>query len=281
MQSPRRILEWLADSADYCRVFGYAQGFRAYVRSGRRLRGCGRDQRVALTLPGVREPFEVRAGTSDLMVLKQIFLERQYQRRSDAKPPGLIVDCGANIGLSSIYFANQFPDAAIYAIEPAEANFNLLAANIRPYPRITPIQAAVWSSDCRLAIANPEDDHFSYRTVPISAAAAGARPVLAVTIDQVLAQSGFQRIGLLKIDIEGAEKALFNENCHSWLSRTDMLMVELHDRLISGCSRSLYSALLRYSFSQRVAGETIIVEMHPSENEAGAAPGELMSRVAE
>ncbi|OYW07876.1 MAG: hypothetical protein B7X34_09990, partial [Acidobacteriia bacterium 12-62-4] len=47
------------------------------------------------------------------------------------------------------------------------------------------------------------------------------------TVSGILAELGWERIGLLKIDVEGAEMALFRENC-DWLARVDSVVGELH-----------------------------------------------------
>ena len=109
----RRMFDWITNAADYVRIYGYGQGINAYARNGYQLRGGAGDTRVPLRLPLIREPFEVRAQTSDLEVLQQVFIERQYRRKYEVKPPSLIIDCGANIGLSTIYFANEYPEARI------------------------------------------------------------------------------------------------------------------------------------------------------------------------
>ncbi|MEZ6091277.1 MAG: hypothetical protein R3C05_25325 [Pirellulaceae bacterium] len=44
-------------------------------------------------------------------------------------------------------FAMRFPSARILAIEPEDANFELLLKNVERYPNITPIQAALWNRD--------------------------------------------------------------------------------------------------------------------------------------
>src|SRR5215831_1212215 len=170
MRNVSQMLERLVDAADYCRSFGYWQGLKAYVRSTRDLSGHDHDQRATLTLPGIQWPFTVRAASSDLRVLRQVFIDKQYERPG-AGSPGLIIDCGANIGLASIFFANAFVASPIYAIEPSNANFELLLENTRPYAQITPIHAAVWSSQCNLAITNPESEYSTFRTVPIAAGA--------------------------------------------------------------------------------------------------------------
>lgn len=63
--------------------------------------------------------------------------------------PRVIVDAGANIGLTAVYFANQFPAARILALEPESSNYALLCKNTAAYP-----QAALWSSTATLDLVD-------------------------------------------------------------------------------------------------------------------------------
>jgi len=46
---------------------------------------------------------------------------------------------------------------------------------------------------------------------------------------------------LLKVDIEGSEKSMF-EHCDAWIDRVRMIVVELHDRFMPGCQSAFESA---------------------------------------
>jgi predicted O-methyltransferase YrrM len=79
------------------------------------------------------------------MVLRQVFgrneyaigdrqlEERIWTRYSDivkARQTAVVVDAGANIGLASLWFANQYPKAKIVCIEPDPENFRILKENL-------------------------------------------------------------------------------------------------------------------------------------------------------
>ncbi|HEY7772510.1 MAG TPA: FkbM family methyltransferase, partial [Marinagarivorans sp.] len=83
-----------------------------------------------------KHPFILRIPSSDVPTYQQVFIDREYQFKV-SKQPKVIVDAGANIGLAAIYFANQYPNAKIIAIEPEKGNFDQLTANTKPYPNIT------------------------------------------------------------------------------------------------------------------------------------------------
>ena len=64
--------------------------------------------------------------------------------------------------------------------------------------------------------------------------------VQGITIDKILKTNSLEKIDILKIDIEGAEREVFMDSS-SWIKKIDVLIIELHDRLKSGCSRSFYN----------------------------------------
>ncbi len=87
----------------------------------------------------------VRTNTSDLEVAISSLYRREYDH-IDLSEPGVIIDAGANIGTSSIFFARKYPGARIFAIEPETSNFTLLKKNTRKYRNIVPIKAAIWGN---------------------------------------------------------------------------------------------------------------------------------------
>ena len=73
------------------------------------------------------------------------------------------MDAGANIGLASILFANRFPQAKIFAIEPEHDNFNLLADNVCTYDNIVPLHAALWGENATIHLTDPGDGAWGFR----------------------------------------------------------------------------------------------------------------------
>lgn len=62
----------------------------------------------------------------------EVFMSDFYKFNTENKNP-LIIDCGANIGLSVLYFKHTHPDAIIHAFEPDTKNYNYLAENVKSY----------------------------------------------------------------------------------------------------------------------------------------------------
>ena len=189
-----------------------------------------------------KHPVLLRLNTSDVETYKQVFVDQEYDFDTQEQP-SVIVDAGANIGLASIKFANDFPSATIIAIEPEERNFELLKRNTSGYPNIKPFQAAVWNHDGELSLLDNGFGEWGFM-----AAESGSledsqtnklHAIRAVTIPTIMREFGFSRIDILKIDIEGAEKEVFS-NSSQWIDCVESLIVELHERMKSGCNRSFY-----------------------------------------
>jgi FkbM family methyltransferase len=161
----------------------------------------------------------------------------------------VIVDAGANIGLAALYFANTFPGARIIAVEPAACNISLLRKNTAHYPQIEVVEAALWKENAQLDLVDPGIGYWGFRTreqqkMP-AAGGAVRQAVRGITIDALLEACAVDYVDVLKIDIEGAEVELF-EHPGSWLDRVGLLIIELHDRMRPGCSRSVYRATVGF-----------------------------------
>jgi len=208
-------------------------------------------------LAGVKHPFYIRIGTTDASVLKQVFVERQYDYPLPISP-GVIVDAGANIGLSAIFFANRYPDALILAIEPEDSNFQLLQQNTAPYPQIRALKAALWQKNQQIRLIDPKDGNDGFRTKEETMnddVCLGY--VRGMTLDAIMAEKALRFIDVLKIDVEGAEKEVF-ENSSNWIDRVRIIIAELHDHIKSGCSTAFLHATQGFAFDVPARGETVI-----------------------
>lgn len=189
----------------------------------------GAELRISTSL--ALHPLIVRAGTSDDDVYGQIFLQREYRCLDHVAEAGLIIDCGANVGYSSAYLMSRFPNARVVAIEPEPENFRILTENLAPYgERCTVINGGVWSSSVGLVLSDQELGDRQEWAVTVRPANRYEEPsVVAVDIGAVLAGvPEFDRISILKIDIEGSESEVFSKNTEPWIDKFDHLVIEIH-----------------------------------------------------
>ncbi len=201
-------------------------------------------------------PIYLRVLKTDVLVFDQIFVARGY----DVKIPfevKNIIDCGANIGLSAVYFLKKFPGSAIVAIEPDTENFEMIKRNTEHYPLITSMKRGVWDKECYLNIKmHNRTDSWSFETeeVPIP----DANSVHSITIDVVMKQMGWEQVDILKIDIEGAEKKLFSGDVSKWLSKVKAIFIELHEGLQPGVTHLFNEVMKAHNFSISRSRENLI-----------------------
>ncbi len=193
-------------------------------------------------------PFRLRLPSSDVPTYQQVFTAREYDFEV-AEQPKVIVDAGANIGLAALYFANRFPGAKIIALEPERENFALLRENAAPYPRVVPVQAALWNRNEEINVVDPGLGSWGFMTESAAGAervpAKPCHTVPAMTVDRIMRDHGLVRIDILKIDIEGAEKEVFSDTS-AWIDKVDAIIIELHDRMKPGCEKSFLAGAIGF-----------------------------------
>ncbi|HZY62908.1 MAG TPA: FkbM family methyltransferase [Edaphobacter sp.] len=185
-----------------------------------------------------------RWSETDQLAIDQCFKQRQYDMPVGAhgilinnlyqeilaagrKP--LIVDCGANIGTSVLWFSGRYPKAHIVAIEPAPDNFNLLMINSAGLD-IDCRHAGISGTDGR-AYIECEGSPMGYRTNYD----AHGMEIEMVSLPTILASKPDSQYTpfLLKIDIEGAERDLFHNDAAAF-NRFPLIIFEPHDWLLPG-----------------------------------------------
>jgi FkbM family methyltransferase len=214
-------------------------------------RAAGAD--AVLHLPDLAGPLHVRTGTSDLAILDEVVLQRGYGFPLP-KAPATIVDAGANIGMASLWLAKQYPHARIIAVEPDADNFRMLLRNTASLERITPVQAAIAPVDGHLFLDHSSGRGSSFRT---RSEPTGSGQVRAVSMGTLMHEQGLDHIDLLKMDIEGAEKALFEGDCN-WTERVHTLAIELHDRMEPGCGHAFFRSMTGTPRHYAVYGQLVI-----------------------
>jgi len=202
---------------------------------------------------GILHPLNLRLRSTDPSIYSEVLLRGEYSFDLPFSPK-VIVDAGANIGMASIYFAHKYPEAKVIAIEPEASNFGLLARNVRPYPAIIPIHAALWNRDGEISVREPDLSTGSHGEWGFVTHEGPGMKVRAIRMRTLMAEMKISSVDVLKVDIEGAEKELF-EAC-DWMQSVRCLMIELHDRFRPGCSRAVNSVTQDFSRSQR--GETTL-----------------------
>ncbi|HEX5153352.1 MAG TPA: FkbM family methyltransferase [Parafilimonas sp.] len=205
----------------------------------------------------LKQPFILRDNKSDKPIFFQVFYEKQYDLYGiDFPDAKRIIDGGANIGCASVYFSIRFPEAEILAIEPERNNYALLEKNIQPYKNIQSLEAGIWNKNEPLSIANPEGGAAEFM---FENSTANNNCIKGMTIQSLLELKNWDSVDIIKLDIEGAEKEVFSTNDLSWLRKTRLLIIELHDRYKEGCTKTVFKALDQFNYDAHFHHENIFI----------------------
>ncbi len=186
----------------------------------------------------------LRARTQDIDIFELNFLLRDCDVKLHTEPR-CIIDAGAHIGCAALFFASSFPRANIVAIEPDPGNYQMLLRNTLGNKRIRTIHAAVWHRPEPVVITNEQDDPCAFQ---IRSADGQCTTIQGLTVSAIMRECGFEKIDLLKLDIEGAEREIFDTGDLDWMNRTHAIMIELHDRFRPGCEAAFLNAARRFGF---------------------------------
>lgn len=182
---------------------------------------------LRLRLNGAIYPFRMRK--SDIFTLAEILHERQYELHVTLPPAPVIVDAGANIGVSALWLAAGHPGARMHAFEPEPDNFRLLSANLRGLPGMVLNQAAVGDSETPVVLRLAA--HGAEHSVVEGASGEGTVSVPSVRLDHYFERQGIDRVDLLKLDVEGHElRAL--QGLGDRIDAVQAVIGECHERLV-------------------------------------------------
>jgi FkbM family methyltransferase len=155
--------------------------------------------------------------------IDEIFFQNTYNFITETQNSKIkIIDCGAYIGLSILYFKELFPNSEIIGFEPDPQNFDTLSKNIESfgYNNIEIYNKAIW--------INNEDVSFSQTGTMSSSINGLYENVKKINVQSIrLKDLLIDRIDLLKIDIEGVEYDVIKD-CSENLKFADKIFIEYH-----------------------------------------------------
>ncbi len=151
---------------------------------------------------------------------KEIFVNEIYRFESENNSP-VIFDCGANIGISCLYFKRLYPDARIKAFEADPIIANILKQNLikNGISDVEVINKAVWIDDKGIEFGRDGADGGSIK------ASSNKIKIGTIRLKELLDKE--ERVDFLKIDIEGAEYEVLID-CSESLGNVKNVFIEYH-----------------------------------------------------
>jgi FkbM family methyltransferase len=197
----------------------------------------------------------LRWKSSDFLVFNQVFIKEEYKPLTKlSKINPVVIDAGANIGCTAIYFSMFYPKAEIIAIEPEISNFQQMVKNIAlSNLNVISIQAALWHCKGTVSIAGHFGDKRNW-SMKVDDSQKGG--IVATTLQSVLQTAKIDQVDILKLDIEGAEEFLFKkDNSFVEILRfTKTFAIEVHDK-----ESDIPNILEKMGFQPFTLGETLFV----------------------
>lgn len=149
----------------------------------------------------------------------QIYVQKLYDLEP-TKPIRSILDCGAHIGLASIYYAGRFPEATIHGFEADPELCRIAESNVRNLNlshRITMHPKAIWTHDRGIGFNRTGDDSGNVSAV-------GSTRIPSVSMREWIQQNP---VDLIKMDIEGSEYEVL-QDCQDALKHVPYVLLEAH-----------------------------------------------------
>jgi FkbM family methyltransferase len=165
----------------------------------------------------------------------------------------VIVDAGANIGAASVFLLEAYPEAVLIALEPDAGSFEILQRNLAYYgARAHALRTALWDRPAALGMDRGRYLDGREWTFQVRPSVDGDAEVESTTIPGILDAFHVHHIDILKIDIERAERTVFQESARAWLDRVRVIAIELHD---AECEDAFHSAVAPFPAEVTRVGE--------------------------
>ena len=221
--SMKPIIHEICASASVAYKFITSKKYREFLYV--MLQGGGKRYREQIiSLRGIN--FFVPDVASFYSTYEELIYKEIYKFSTDESNP-VIVDCGANIGLSVYYFASNYPKASIYAYEADPNIFIYLVNNVKQFDtgRIYLFNQALYDKNTELCFFSEGAD--GGRVLTGSSNLSNDRKVFVEAVDVLGVLEKFEHIDFLKIDIEGAERVVV-PRLSTQLKKIENIFVEYH-----------------------------------------------------
>ena len=166
-------------------------------------------------------------------LFKEIFLKKTYYFNTSTSSP-IIFDCGANVGLATVYFKSIYPDSKVVTFEANEKTFNILSSNLSSYKNITLFQKALVDFEGEVKFFYNKEETADLGMSINERYFKDFEIVPATKLSNYIEEN----VDLLKLDIEGAENLVVNDLINSKkIKFIRQMIVEYHHQDLKTTSK--------------------------------------------
>jgi len=203
---------------DTCR-FHLANGIKARPMPG------AVPQSYKISIGSQLHDLQLRQNGGDFFIFHEIFQGDCYHiPQSWRDGVNSVVDLGANIGLTTLFFTRYFPLAHFVCVEPDPTNVRLLLHNLANLGKQALVVEGAISD--RSGEVGFSDGGWSWGGAIIQDQSQGRR-VRSYNMREIIALIPAGTIDILKVDVEGEERNIFADS-RDWLQRVGLIVIELH-----------------------------------------------------
>tara|TARA_R110002126_G_scaffold21747_6_gene78245 strand:- start:6545 stop:7291 length:747 start_codon:yes stop_codon:yes gene_type:complete len=175
----------------------------------------------------------------------------------------VVLDLGASLAIFSREM-NRLFSCSCHAVEALPENFALIEGT----PSITPHHLAICDAEGPVSIHSVAG---AYASASIDLMpgqnSSDTVQVEGITLGGLMVRLGLERVSLLKVDIEGAELAMFDAADDATLQRMDQITIEFHDFMDPGQTAAVEKIVARMrrlgfwpiKFTRRFHGDVLFL----------------------
>lgn len=173
------------------------------------------------------EAITIRGNNAiDRSVIKYVFYYQYHLPPASIPSDAVILDLGANIGLTIRHFKHLYPQSRIFGFEMDKNNFETCRTNCADLKDVTITNKAVWTTTGTIQYADDVDTD-AYAITENAQTATKEMP--SISLPDILAEHSLDKVDFLKMDIEGAEKNILESDDLSWMQNVQVMNIELHE----------------------------------------------------
>lgn len=162
-------------------------------------------------------------------IVAEIYKDKIYEPYLIGKKDLIILDIGANLGITSYYFSKFAKQ--VYALEPAFEHFDVLAhmLTFNQLTNIKPIRKAIFTENKKFPLFHNKNKTMYSLHQNVADGLSPNEMVEAITLDQLFKDENIDHVDLMKLDVEGSEVEILSSlSFHEVANKIDVIIGEQH-----------------------------------------------------